>query len=326
MKKILFVLLLLAIYSCNKSNYRAYRGGMYGTTFSIIYNYHSNLDKYIYDRMNSINASLSMFNPNSTISKFNQKGVMQIAIDSDFEKMYTKAVEVYEATDGAFDISVAPLINAWGFGYKHQKLPTDEVVDSIMNFIGMDKVTMENHFIKKKIDGVELDASSIAKGLGVDLVAEYLDDKNIKNYMVEIGGEVRVKGVNRNGVKWRVGIDKPLEHDKNREIQLILNMDDGAVATSGNYRNFYIKDGHKYTHTINPHTGYPVSKSILSASVYSATCMEADAYATAFMVLGLDAAKSVIKNVKSIEGLIIYGEEDNIRIWMSDGFAKLTSE
>lgn len=326
MKKILFVLLLLAIYSCNKSNYRAYRGGMYGTTFSIIYNYHSNLDKDIYDRMNSINASLSMFNPNSTISKFNQKGVMQIAIDSDFEKMYTKAVEVYEATDGAFDISVAPLINAWGFGYKHQKLPTDEVVDSIMNFIGMDKVTMENHFIKKKIDGVELDASSIAKGLGVDLVAEYLDDKNIKNYMVEIGGEVRVKGVNRNGVKWRVGIDKPLEHDKNREIQLILNMDDGAVATSGNYRNFYIKDGHKYTHTINPHTGYPVSKSILSASVYSATCMEADAYATAFMVLGLDAAKSVIKNVKSIEGLIIYGEEDNIRIWMSDGFAKLTSE
>lgn len=326
MKKILFVLLLLAIYSCNKSNYRAYRGGMYGTTFSIIYNYHSNLDKDIYDRMNSINASLSMFNPNSTISKFNQKGVMQIAIDSDFEKMYTKAVEVYEATDGAFDISVAPLINAWGFGYKHQKLPTDEVVDSIMNFIGMDKVTMENHFIKKKIDGVELDASSIAKGLGVDLVAEYLDDKNIKNYMVEIGGEVRVKGVNRNGVKWRVGIDKPLEHDKNREIQLILNMDDGAVATSGNYRNFYIKDGHKYTHTINPHTGYPVSKSILSASVYSATCMEADAYATAFMVLGLDAAKSVIKNVKNIEGLIIYGEEDNIRIWMSDGFAKLTSE
>lgn len=326
MKKILFVLLLLAIYSCNKSNYRAYRGGMYGTTFSIIYNYHSNLDKDIYDRMNSINASLSMFNPNSTISKFNQKGVMQIAIDSDFEKMYTKAVEVYEATDGAFDISVAPLINAWGFGYKHQKLPTDEVVDSIMNFIGMDKVTMENHFIKKKIDGVELDASSIAKGLGVDLVAEYLDDKNIKNYMVEIGGEVRVKGVNRNGVKWRVGIDKPLEHDKNREIQLILNMDDGAVATSGNYRNFYIKDGQKYTHTINPHTGYPVSKSILSASVYSATCMEADAYATAFMVLGLDAAKSVIKNVKSIEGLIIYGEEDNIRIWMSDGFAKLTSE
>lgn len=326
MKKILFVLLLLAIYSCNKSNYRAYRGGMYGTTFSIIYNYHSNLDKDIYDRMNSINASLSMFNPNSTISKFNQKGVMQIAIDSDFEKMYTKAVEVYEATDGAFDISVAPLINAWGFGYKHQKLPTDEVVDSIMNFIGMDKVTMENHFIKKKIDGVELDASSIAKGLGVDLVAEYLDDKNIKNYMVEIGGEVRVKGVNRNGVKWRVGIDKPLEHDKNREIQLILNMDDGAVATSGNYRNFYIKDGHKYTHTINPHTGYPVIKSILSASVYSATCMEADAYATAFMVLGLDAAKSVIKNVKSIEGLIIYGEEDSIRIWMSDGFAKLTSE
>lgn len=326
MKKILFVLLLLAIYSCNKSNYRAYRGGMYGTTFSIIYNYHSNLDKDIYDRMNSINASLSMFNPNSTISKFNQKGVMQIAIDSDFEKMYTKAVEVYEATDGAFDISVAPLINAWGFGYKHQKLPTDEVVDSIMNFIGMDKVTMENHFIKKKIDGVELDASSIAKGLGVDLVAEYLDDKNIKNYMVEIGGEVRVKGVNRNGVKWRVGIDKPLEHDKNREIQLILNMDDGAVATSGNYRNFYIKDGHKYTHTINPHTGYPVSKSILSASVYSATCMEADAYATAFMVLGLDAAKSVIKNVKNIEGLIIYGEEDNIRIWMSDGFAKLISE
>lgn len=326
MKKILFVLLLLAIYSCNKSNYRAYRGGMYGTTFSIIYNYHSNLDKDIYDRMNSINASLSMFNPNSTISKFNQKGVMQIAIDSDFEKMYTKAVEVYEATDGAFDISVAPLINAWGFGYKHQKLPTDEVVDSIMNFIGMDKVTMENHFIKKKIDGVELDASSIAKGLGVDLVAEYLDDKNIKNYIVEIGGEVRVKGVNRNGVKWRVGIDKPLEHDKNREIQLILNMDDGAVATSGNYRNFYIKDGHKYTHTINPHTGYPVSKSILSASVYSATCMEADAYATAFMVLGLDAAKSVIKNVKNIEGLIIYGEEDNIRIWMSDGFAKLTSE
>lgn len=326
MKKILFVLLLLVIYSCNKSNYRAYRGGMYGTTFSIIYNYHSNLDKDIYDRMNSINASLSMFNPNSTISKFNQKGVMQIAIDSDFEKMYTKAVEVYEATDGAFDISVAPLINAWGFGYKHQKLPTDEVVDSIMNFIGMDKVTMENHFIKKKIDGVELDASSIAKGLGVDLVAEYLDDKNIKNYMVEIGGEVRVKGVNRNGVKWRVGIDKPLEHDKNREIQLILNMDDGAVATSGNYRNFYIKDGQKYTHTINPHTGYPVSKSILSASVYSATCMEADAYATAFMVLGLDAAKSVIKNVKSIEGLIIYGEEDSIRIWMSDGFAKLTSE
>jgi len=182
--------------------------------------------------------------------------------------------------------------------------------------------------LQKKYPEITLDASSIAKGLGVDLVAEYFERKGLNDYMVEIGGEVRAKGQSSKKRPWRIGIDRPEEDvtARNRRLQMIAGLSQGALATSGNYRNFYVHDGKKYAHTINPKTGYPVQTEVLSASVYAPTCMEADAYATAFMVLGLQKARQIVLADPELEGAFIYLEEGKMKNWISPGFEKLIVE
>lgn len=306
-----------------KKNYQYTEGKIYGTFYHISYNYSENLQKEIWAEMEKVNASLSMFNPHSVIAKIN-RGESD-STDLLFREMFIKAAQVNRETQGAFDITVAPLVNAWGFGFKTDSFPSAEKIDSILRLVGMDKMTLEGDRLIKRVKGMEIDASSIAKGLGTDLVADYLDRKGVTDYMVEIGGEIRAKGMSTKGRPWRIGIDKPIDDatGANREIAVVVELTSGALATSGNYRNFYIHDGKKYAHTINPRTGYPVQQDILSASVYTDSCMKADAYATAFMVLGLEVAQEIVNHNSTLEACFIYEQDGIMKTWISQGFEKL---
>lgn len=323
MKLIPIVFIILLLTGCEKEVFRYTEGGIYGTSYHISYRSGQNLDKEIRQEMERVNASLSMFNPNSVVAKINRGESDEV--DSLFNILWRTATKVNRVTEGAFDVTVAPLVNAWGFGYKHDSLPTSGIIDSIMEKVGMDKLFVENGRITKNVEGVEIDASAIAKGLGVDLVAEYFDAKGVTDYMVEIGGEVRVKGNSDKQRPWRIGIDKPQDDPAagKRELEMVLNLSEGALATSGNYRNFYIRNGKKYAHTINPHTGYPVQTDIVSSSVFAPTCMESDAYATAFMVLGQEKSRRVVENDPALQACFMYMDNDTLKIWMSDGFKKL---
>lgn len=321
----LFSLLLCIImaWGCQKKNYQKMEGGIYGTVYHVSYQSSENLNKEVVREMERVNASLSMFNKNSVISKINRSE--SDSVDSLFVRMFEMALQVNRESEGAFDITVAPLSNAWGFGFKNEAFPSAGKIDSLLQYVGMEKLVLADGKLRKAAEGVEMDASSIAKGLGVDLVADYFDQKGIENYMVEIGGEVRVKGQNDKGRDWRVGVDKPIDNAtmQDRALEFVVCLSEGALATSGNYRNFYIHEGKKYGHTINPKTGYPVQRDILSSSVYAKTCMEADAYATAFMVLGMEKAKQMLENNSDLEACFIYEEGDSQKIWMSEGFKKM---
>ena len=245
-----------------------------------------------------------------------------------FVHVFRLSKEISENTQGAFDITVAPLVNAWGFGFKNESHITPTQIDSLLQFVGFRKIDFINGKIVKQDPRVILDCSAVAKGYGSDVIAQTFDRKGIANYMVEIGGEIVVKGVNPKGEKWKVGINKPVEDSLGTAggVQTILNLTDVAVATSGNYRNFYYRDGKKYAHTIDPHSGYPVQHSILSSTVLAKDCATADAYATAFMVLGLDASKEVLEAHPEIQAYFIYADEKGEnQTYMTPGVKALTA-
>lgn len=298
-------------------------GAVYGTLYHIVYENPDGKDlhKEIKEEMQRFDNSLSTFNPNSTISKINKNE--PTTLDPFFLKCYTKAVEVSDATDGAFDITVAPMVNAWGFGFKNRQNVTEQVVDSLRAIVGYHLIKIEDGKVQKQDPRVMLDASAIAKGFSVDVVADFLRSKGCKNFMVEIGGEIDAQGVNKNGRVWVIGINKPKEGMAldNQELQATVELKDCGLATSGNYRNFYVKGGKKYAHTIDPRTGYPVQHSLLSSSVMASTCMEADAYATSFMVLGLEKAKEIVLKNSGLEAFFIYADDNGeTQVWSSPGF------
>lgn len=306
--------------SCTKT-YNYDQGFVFGTQYHIVYSNKENLKDSIEKELMKVNHSLSSFDKNSVISKVNRNE--KVILDTMFLKVFLKSMEISENTAGAFDITVAPLVNAYGFGYGKKKNKVN--VDSILPMVGYRKIKLQDGKIVKQNPKTELIASAIAKGFGVDVVAEYLEKMGVDNYMVEIGGEIRLKGKSKKGRKWKIGIDKPIDDisASNRKIQDIISMDKGALATSGNYRNFYYKDGKKYSHTIDPRTGYPVQHTLLSASVIADNCMEADAYATSFMVLGLEKAKIVVEE-NNLQAYLIYTDEKGkYKIWMSEGFKSL---
>lgn len=308
----------------SRKQYQYAEGKIYGTFYHISYESDQDLYREIRNEMELVNESLSMFNPNSVIARLNRNETD--STDVLFRKMFAMAQKVNRATDGGYDITVAPLVNAWGFGVDKGAFPDSARIDSLLLMVGMEKLTLENDRLTKRTQEMKLDASSIAKGLGVDLVAEYFERQGIANYMVEIGGEVRVKGQSDKRRPWRIGIDRP-EDDiaaQDRQLQRVIALTSGALATSGNYRNFYVHDGKKYAHTINPRTGYPVQTEILGASVYAPSCMEADAYATGFMVVGLEKAKEIIGNTPELEGCLIYEENGILKTWISDGLERMS--
>ena len=265
-----------------------------------------------------MDASLSPFNEKSVITHVNKNEA--VTLDDHFITVFRLSSEIYKDTEGAFDITVAPLVNAWGFGFKNGITPDCHAIDSLMQFVGFDKVKLQDGKIIKTDDRLMLDCSAIAKGYGVDAVARLLKSKGIDNYMVEIGGEIVASGENPKGAPWRIGVSKPDDDSVNvsNEIQGIINISNRAMATSGNYRNFYYKGGKKYAHTIDPKTGCPVQHSILSATVVSDECAKADAYATAFMVMGLDKAKAVLARHKDMMAYFIYSDDKgNNKVWYS---------
>ncbi len=318
-----FIGCLFVVVGCTKPvRYQYTEGKMYGTFYHISYAAPVDLKHELRTQMEVVNASLSMFNSNSVITKINRNESRQT--DSLFRRMFKVAQKVYRQTGGGYDITVAPLVNAWGFGVGRKAFPDSAQIDSLLLMVGMDKLEIKEDELVKSVPDMKLDASSIAKGLGVDLVAEYLDRKGVSDYMVEIGGEVRVKGQSYKGCCWRIGIDRP-EDDvtgNGRQLQMIVGITSGALATSGNYRNFYIHEGKKYAHTINPRTSFPVQTEVLSASVYASSCMEADAYATGFMVTGLEKAKDIINYNPALEGCLIYEADGKLKVWVSEGLKK----
>ncbi len=284
--------------------YQQDEGRIFGTVYHATYQCDSSLQKLIEAELQRVDNSLSMFNPQSTISLINSNE--SLTTDSLFRYVFTISQQISQATNGAFDITVAPLVNAWGFGFKNQQLPDSAQVDSLRQLVGWQRVSIngENELVKADPRMV-LDCSAVAKGFGSDQVAALLRNRGIQNFMIEIGGEVVVNGVNPKGKPWRIGISTPNEQVQGK-LQETIELTQGAMATSGNYRNFYTtEDGRKVAHTINPHTGYPVQHSILSSTVLAPTCAMADAFATAFMVMGLDSAQAVLEAHPELQAYFI---------------------
>lgn len=325
---VLVILTLAAIYilrskSLSQIPYQSEEGAIFGTVYHVKYQYGSSLETEILDRLHAVDSSLSMFNKQSTVSRINAGEDM--ATDSLLEMVFHISEAISEATGGAFDITVAPLVNAWGFGFKHDQWPDSATVDSLRQFVGWHQVSLENHQVQKQDPRVVLDFSAVAKGFGVDQVASLFRSHGIENFMVEIGGEIVSSGQNPKGEPWRIGINKPDEDptNTNNELQDIITLHDCAIATSGNYRNFYMHDGKRVAHTIDPHSGYPVQHSILSSTVMAPTCAMADGFATAFMVMGLDSAKAVLQKHQELQAYFICSAPDGkYTTWYTDGFGK----
>ena len=275
--------------TCQKSDKYIFNEGFdHGTTYHITYESRNgrNLQEGIVKVMKKVDHSLSTFDTNSTISRVNQN--RDTVLDNCFLTVYKKAMEISEVTNGAFDITVAPLVNAWGFGFKNKENVTPELIDSIKQLVGYKKIQLVNGKIVKQHPNTMIDCNALAEGYMVDLVAGYLKEHGCKNYMVEIGGEVFTQGKNPKGEVWKIGVSKPEDDNTvNQDLEATIHLENKALSTSGNYHKFYIENGKKYAHEINPKTGYPAMGNLLSATVLADSCMVADAYATAFMVSGL---------------------------------------
>lgn len=325
---ILFLALLVigTIVILQRNKFRESQGSIFGTTYHIKYAATNDLSADIEATLHTVDAALSMFNDSSTLSRFNRGE--EIADDPLFNEVIALSLQVSQETSGAFDITVAPLVNAWGFGFKNRDNVTDEQIDSLRQHVGYQLLTFDarrHPALTRRDPMTTIDCGAIAKGYGVQQVAKMLAEKGCTNYMVEIGGEVIVKGNNPDGKHWTLGINKPVDDSThvNNELQQIIQLTDCGIATSGNYRNFYYKGGRKYAHTINPATGYPVEHSLLSATVVHKSCTLADAYATSFMVMGLDAAQQFIASHPELQAYLIYADaEGHLQTWQSSGFDK----
>ncbi len=286
-------------------------GKIFGTFYHITYQSDKDLQKEIEEALQQVDNSLSPFNPSSIITQVNNNE--DVVVNQMFTDVYRIAEKVSKDTDGAFDITVAPLVNAWGFGFKEGRDPDKSAIDSLLQLIGYQKVSLgRNQRVSKSDPRIMLDCSAVAKGYGCDVAASVLRRHDVTNYMVEIGGEVVTKGVSEKRVPWHIGINRPTDDplQTSQELMTILNVTDKAMATSGNYRNFYYKDGKKLAHTIDPKTGYPVQHSLLSATVLASDCATADAYATSFMVMGLERAKALLAKHPELMAYLVYSSAD----------------
>lgn len=311
----------------NEATYQHNEGTIFGTLYHVKYLYDKDMKADIEAELQNVDASLSMFNPKSTISRINRGETDEV--DEMLSEVLRLSFVVNQATDGVFDPTVAPLVNAWGFGFKSGQMPDNKQVDSLLSLVGLFHIQLQDGTLTKDNPLSILDFSAIAKGYGVDRAAEVLRKKGIENFMVEIGGEVVTEGLNEKGEAWRIGINKPDDDSTstNTELQDVISLSGKAIATSGNYRNYYISEGKKIAHTINPKTGYPAQSDILSSTVMAPTCAEADAFATAFMVLGLEEAKKVLQKQPQLEAYFIYSDKQgNYQTWFTEGFRKLIIE
>ncbi|MDD4921205.1 MAG: FAD:protein FMN transferase [Bacteroidales bacterium] len=303
---------LFVLYACQNKEYIQNEGNIFGTTYHITYASSKDLQPGIEAELNKFDAALSMYNPHSTLSRINKAGSEKIDLRREpwTLKVIEESIKLSELTHGAFDITVAPLVNAWGFGFKKMSDISQQDIDSLKQFVGYRLLHLDKGILTKADPRIQLDASAVAKGYACDVIADFLRKKGIEDYLIEIGGEMSISGENPKGSEWRVGINEPIDDptSTNMEWKQKLTLTDKAIATSGNYRKFYEKNGRRYAHTIDPATGYPVQHSLLSATVVAKDCLTADALATAFMVMGVNAALSLAEKLPDVEGLFIYND------------------
>jgi len=320
MKPLLSIVLLLTIFlaSCNQSTndiaeYKKFviKGEAQGTYFAITY--FDSLGRDLSSQIDSVliafDQSCSNYQSESIISKVNRNE--DVILDDLFMGNFRLAQIVSSETNGDFDITVKPLVELWGFGLKNREDVGKEQVDSILRFVGYENVHLENGVIIKNDLRIKFDYNAIAQGYSVDVMSSFLQSKGIKYFLVDIGGELFAYNTKRNGLSWKVGIERPKDGENYGEnLSAILKLKNKGLATSGNYRKFYIKDGVKYAHTIDPHSGYPVQHSLLSATVVAPSAGLADAYATAFMVMGVDKARLVLHDHPELQAYLIYADEN----------------
>ena len=295
-------------------------GEAQGTTYHINYYAAEGADhqKEMDSLLQSVDQSLSTYVPTSLISRINRNDRMAVA-DAHFNTVFNKSREVWQLTGGAFDVTVAPVINAWGFGFTKKESMDSTRVDSMLRYVGMDKICKQGDLILKDNPRVMLDFNAIAQGYTVDLLAQLLEQKGITNFMVELGGEVKAQGKKADGSEWKIGIDRPEENAEGRPLEAVVMLENKGLATSGNYRKFYSENGRKFAHIIDPHTGYPAKHNLLSATVVAPDCMTADAYATAFMVMGLEKTKAFLQEHPelNLQVLLVYDDKGKFGIYAS---------
>jgi len=328
MRIILFstiVLLAVSLSFCkgNKPVFENFTGFAQGSTYSIVYDNKKNLDpteirKKVDKILQDFDNSLSLYNDSSIISRINRNE--DAVPDSFFTEVFRKSVIISKMTDGAFDITVGPLVRAWGFGPEAYKSFTEAKRDSLLKLVGMGKVSLIKGRLIKSDPRMRLDFNAIAQGYSVDVICRFFDSLGIKNYLVEIGGEVKAKGT-KAGELWRIGIDKPVDNNMTpgQLLQAILKMTDKAISTSGNYRKFYIENGVKYSHHVDPRTGYTTKNTLLSVSIIADECAMADGVATGCLVMGKEKAIEFISMHPELEAYMIYSDENgNFKTWTSE--------
>lgn len=315
MKNYLFIISFILLFSCENKNsdLKVLQGNAIGTTYSIKYidteNDGFNLE--IDSIIKAVNNSASTYIPTSNISKIN-KGDTTIVVDAIFEEVFKKSEKIYKETDGDFDPTVGILVNAWGFGPEAKIEDLDSVkIKSLLKYVGFNKVSIENKKVKKEYPEIYFDFNAIAKGYLVDLVGRNFEASNIENYMVEIGGEIRARGVNQKGNAWTIAIENP-NFDGSRTFATTIQLHNESIATSGNYRKYRTtEEGKKYVHTINAKTGYANESNLLSASVISKSdCADVDGYATALMAMGFEKSKEFLENHTELKAFLIYADEN----------------
>ena len=327
-KKLLLLLFISQVFSFFGQKQVVLEGYAQGTTYHIQYIdvKGKNYQKKINQLLINFDKSVSTYQVNSVISKVNNN--QKVRLDSYFTTCFVKAKEIYKSTSGAFDPTVAPLVNAWGFGPQKKQEISSHLIDSLLQFVGFDLIELNENQIIKKYTRIALDFNAFAQGYSVDVVADFLRKKGVSSFLVEIGGEVYAQGKQLNDENWIIGIEEPIDNQTSgNPYKAILRLDGKAIATSGNYRRYFIENGVKYVHHIDPKTGYPTKNNLLSASVISTSCLESDATATALLVMGLEKAIEYVNNRKDLEAYLIYTDEKgNYKSYITLGFAYLIIE
>lgn len=332
MRKIGFLLSLFLLYSITIYSQQEpvkIEGEAQGTTYHITYfdNQNRDFQPEIEKILKDFDLSVSTYIPNSIISRINSNE-KNVIVDKYFITCFNKAKEVWKNTDGAFDPTIYPLSNAYGFGPgKKQKIEKAKI-DSMLQFVGFQLIKLKGNKVIKKDPRVALDFNAFAQGYSVDVVSDFLNSKGITAYIVEIGGEVYAKGRNSNGENWKIGIEKPIDNKETENpLKAIAKLENMAIATSGNYRRFIIEDGVKYVHHIDPKTGYPTKNNLLSASIFAKECITSDANATGVLVLGLEKAKVFLKKHPELQAYLIYSDENgNYQVYETPGLKAIVSE
>jgi thiamine biosynthesis lipoprotein len=326
MKIITLIFLTISYYSFSQNEPFYFEGNAQGTTFHITY--YDTLERdfqwEILTILDDFDQSLSTYIPNSIISKIN-RGEENVKVDKYFITCFNQAKEIWKSTDGNFDPTVYSLVNAWGFGPGKKQKMEQKVIDSLLQFVGFELIELKGDHVIKKDPRVALDFNAFAQGYSVDVVSDFFKSKGVTSFIVEIGGEVYASGQQANGKNWLIGIEQPFDNkETGNPLKEIIKLNNLAVATSGNNRRFFVEDGVKYAHHIDPKTGYPAKNTLLSASIFAEKCIISDATATGLLVMGLEKAKKYLRKHKEIQAYLIYSDDQgNFQIFETPKFRKL---